>query len=179
MPTIFTHPAVPLALAVAGRRGMVSPRLLAAGFLCSVAPDLDVLTHAFGAGWGSFFGHRGITHTLGFALLLAAICAALYRPLHTSVRTAFVFTFICTWSHPILDAFTDGGSGIPLLWPLSGERFFFPLRVLEVSPLGLHFFGSGRALSVLKSELIGVWLPLAVAAALAFAARRIRSRRTA
>lgn len=177
MPTVFTHPAVPLALAAAGGRRAVSGRLLAAGVLCSIAPDLDVLAHGFGVGWGSFFSHRGFTHTLGFALLLAAFAAALYRPLGASPRAAFAFVFVCTWSHPLLDAFTDGGRGIPLLWPLSQERVFFPARVLEVSPLGLSFFSSGRASDVLRSEIVWVWLPLAAMAAVAPIARRIGSGR--
>lgn len=176
MPTVFTHPAVPIAIAIAGGRRAVPPRLLAAGVLCSIAPDLDVLAYSLGVGWGSFLGHRGFTHTLGFALLLAAVVAALHRPLGTTPRAAFAFAFVCTWSHPLLDALTRGGFGIPLLWPISDARFFFPVRPLEVSPLGLQFFSSGRATSVLHSELVGVWLPLAVAAALAFAARRLAAR---
>lgn len=178
MPTVFTHPAVPLALAAAGGRRAVSARLLAAGIACSMAPDLDVFAPWFGLGWSSFFSHRGFTHTLGFALMLAALAAALHRPLQASARAAFAFVFVCAWSHPLLDAFTDGGRGIPLLWPLSDERYFFPVRMLEVSPLGLHFFSSGRALDVLRSEIVWVWLPLAAAATVALAARRIGSRRT-
>ncbi|HSO07817.1 MAG TPA: metal-dependent hydrolase [Pelomicrobium sp.] len=173
MPTVFTHPAVPLALAAAGGPRAVPAPLLAFGIACSVAPDLDVFAPWFGFGWGSFFSHRGFTHTLGFALMLAALAAALHRPLRASPRAAFAFVFVCAWSHPLLDAFTDGGRGIPLLWPLSDERYFLPVRMLEVSPLGLRFFTSGRAMDVLRSEIVWVWLPLAAVVSIGLLARRI------
>lgn len=53
MPTVFSHAAVPLAIAyVAGRRA-VSGRLLAAGAACSMLPDADVIGLAFGVPYGS------------------------------------------------------------------------------------------------------------------------------
>ena len=51
---------------------------------------------------------------------------------------------------------TDGGKGIALMWPVSGERLFAPVRPIEVSPILLRGFENGKLPLVLVSELI--WL---------------------
>jgi inner membrane protein len=48
-----------------------SKRVLTIGALCSVIPDLDVIGFRFGIRYGDFWGHRGFTHSLVFAALLA------------------------------------------------------------------------------------------------------------
>jgi inner membrane protein len=55
-------------------------------------------------------------------------------------------------THPLLDALTDGGSGVMLLFPFSTDRFFFPWRPIHVSPLGILRFFS-RAGYILRSEM--------------------------
>jgi len=52
----------------------------------------------------------------------------------------------------LLDALTDGGSGVMLLFPFSAERLFFPWRPIHVSPLGILRFVS-KAGYVLRSEM--------------------------
>src|SRR5262245_30471971 len=46
MPTILSHPAVPLALALGLGRKTVPPRLAQIGVVASILPDLDVLAFA-------------------------------------------------------------------------------------------------------------------------------------
>jgi inner membrane protein len=83
--------------------------------------------------------------------------------------------FFATASHGVLDAFTNGALGIAFFWPWSVERYFFPLRLIEMSPIGLSQFLTPRALAVLQSELVWVWLPSVVlGAALLFARRHQR-----
>jgi inner membrane protein len=54
-------------------------------------------------------------------------------------------------AYPLLDALTDGGSGVMLLFPFSAKRLFFPWTPIHVSPLGiLEFFD--RAGYILRSE---------------------------
>jgi hypothetical protein len=48
MPTIVTHPAVPLALGLGLGTQVVSPRLLAASAVASILPDADVAAFWFG-----------------------------------------------------------------------------------------------------------------------------------
>jgi inner membrane protein len=170
MPTILSHPAVPLAIGLGLGSGAISGRLLLAGVAASIVPDLDVYLEHY---W-SAIGHRGVTHTL-VAALLAGFCAALIaRALRTTRLTAFAFVFACLLSHPLLDMCTNGGSGIPLFWPLDDERYFMPWTPIEVSPLGIRRFFSERGLAVLTSEIIWVWAPAVVLYALLRTVRHSR-----
>jgi inner membrane protein len=178
VPTILTHPAVPLALGLGLGGNLIPRRLLAAGVVASIVPDLDVLAFQFGVPYGSALGHRGFTHSIAFAAALALIGALAARPLRTSIATAFLFVFAAAGSHGALDSFTNGGSGIAFLWPWSATRFFAPFQLIEVSPIGVSRFLSARGLVVLASELRWVWLPAVVLAAALAIARRAAFRST-
>jgi inner membrane protein len=140
MPTIFTHPAVAIAL---------RPRHLLAASLLTILPDIDVVAFRLGIPYGSTFGHRGFTHSILFAALAAAIATVSLR----TDRRTFALFFICAVSHGILDAMTDGGRGIAFFSPFSNHRYFLPWRPIRVSPIG------GIDLGVLWSEVRWVWLP--------------------
>ncbi|MFZ5637478.1 MAG: metal-dependent hydrolase [Pseudomonadota bacterium] len=172
MPTIFTHVAIPLAAGLALGTKALSPRLVAAGAFASIAPDFDSIAFRLGIAYADQFGHRGASHSLLFALAIGLIGAACAPALRTSRGKAFAFLALCTASHPLLDALTDGGLGVALLWPWSDARHFAPWRPIAVSPIGVGFF-SARGLSVLRSELLWVWLPLMGPA---FLARSLRWR---
>lgn len=173
MPSIITHASVPLALWCAADRGRIPPRLLAAGVIAAMLPDADVLAFALHIPYADAFGHRGASHSLLFACVLAALGAVLAffgsrrpwsagvcQPRLASTVQAAVFVFICAASHPLLDAMTSGGLGVALAWPWSEHRFFAPWRPIRVSPFAPQFF-SARGVATLVSELRWVWLPLA------------------
>jgi inner membrane protein len=159
LPTVFTHPAVPLAIGLGLGHKTISSRLLLCGALACALPDLDVIAFHFGIPYASDFGHRGFTHSLLFALGLAMLGAAGCRWLRASFFRSFLFLFVSVGSHGLLDIFTNGGLGIALFWPWTDQRYFAPFQPIEVSPLGLDGFLSRRGIEVLKSELIWVWLP--------------------
>lgn len=182
MPSIITHAAVPLALWCAADRGRIPAWLLAAGVVAAMLPDADVLAFALHIPYADAFGHRGASHSLLFACVLAMVAALLHsfgrgRPwsalscqprlapttqaarLASTVQAA-TFVFICAASHPLLDAMTSGGLGVALAWPWSEQRFFAPWRPIRVSPFAPQFF-SARGIATLLSELRWVWLPLA------------------
>jgi inner membrane protein len=96
-----------------------------------------------------------------FAVLVGLVGAAGHRLLGAGFARAFLFLFLATVSHGVLDAFTNGGLGVAFLWPWSGERFWAPdaLRVVEASPISVSRFLSGRGLTVLGSELRWIWPP--------------------
>lgn len=158
MPTIFSHA---IFAAVAGKASI--KKSVSAGFwiltaACAMIPDADVL---LSAGRGSMFAHRGFTHSVFFALSFGGLAAftahKLLKP-GTSFVKLFIFFSLAVFSHPFLDMLTNGGSGVALLAPFSLERFFFPWRPIEVSPIGMGFF-SARGFDVILSEIIWVWLP--------------------
>ena len=126
--------------------------VLAKSFVWSVlsmTPDGDVAAFALGIPYAHPFGHRGASHSLLFALFLALIIAASERR-HFS--RMFILGAIVVGSHGILDAFTDGGLGIALLWPFSNDRFFAPWRPIPVAPIGLGYL-SPRGMVVAATEL--------------------------
>jgi inner membrane protein len=174
VPTVLSHAAVPLALGVGLGSRIVPPRLLAAGVLASALPDLDVIALSWGVPYGSALGHRGFSHSLCAAAAVALTGAALSRSLRAGAGRSVLFLFVAMASHGILDAFTDGGRGVALLWPVSAERFFAPaaLRVLEASPIGLTRFLSARGITVLESELRWIWLPALALGLILIGARR-------
>lgn len=174
MPTIFTHAIVPLAVGAGLGKAAVSPRLVAAGMAVAILPDLDVIGLRFGIADGTDFGHRGFSHSIAMAALVALAGAFARRPLRSTFAGAFLFLFFSMVSHGLLDACTDGGSGIAFLWPLSGERYFAPYTPIEVSPIGLSRFLSERGARVIASELVWVWFPLALITLALWGARRMR-----
>jgi inner membrane protein len=160
MPTIFTHSAVPLAMALGAGDRIVSRRMLVAGMALSILPDLDVIAFRFGVPYAAEFGHRGFSHSLFFAVATALCVTALCPSFRASFLRSFTFLFLAVVSHGVLDACTDGGLGIAVLWPWSNRRFFVPVKFIEVSPITFCRFFSPRGLAVLRSELATVWLPL-------------------
>jgi len=160
MPTVITHAAIPLAIGLGVGQRVVSRRLLIAGVTASILPDLDTLSFHFGIPYGSPFGHRGFTHSLIFAGVIAIAASISHRILRTTSWWAFAFVFLSAASHGILDTFTTGGKGVALLWPFSNTRFFAPIRMIQVSPIGVHRFFSRNEAHVIASELLWVWLPM-------------------
>jgi inner membrane protein len=174
MPTIFSHA---IFAAVTGKAFLKKP--VSGGFwfltaVCAMIPDADVLGYSLGVQRGGMFSHRGFTHSIFFAVLFGAFAAFIARRfLRAPFSFARLVTFfsLATLSHPLLDMLTDGGSGVALFAPLSGQRFAFPWRPIEVSPIGLRFF-SARGLDVMISEFVWVWLPALTILGLAMIIRK-------
>ena len=178
MPTLLTHAAVPIALAIGLGARTVPPRLLATGVLACVLPDLDGLGLHFGIAYDAAWGHRGASHSLVFALLLAALAAAAAPALRSRRWPAAAFIFVSAASHGLLDMLTNGGRGVALWWPFSDERLFWPWRPIEASPMSLKRLATERGLDVLASELVWVWVAAAVVAAVLWGWRRAARRLT-
>jgi len=157
MPTIFSHAVVPVAISL-GIGKKVSRRLMLWSAVCSILPDVDTLAFKLGIPYASQWGHRGFTHSIVFAMLVALIAIAFSRKLKSPPYMVWLMVFVAVMSHSLLDMCTDGGLGVALYWPFSLERHFFYFRPIEVSPIGARFF-SQRGLDVIKSELLWVVLP--------------------
>jgi len=158
MPTIISHIAVPLAIGFGLGKRRISEHLLCAGVVACVIADADVIGFKFGIDYASQFGHRGFTHSIGFAFLLGMIALVAHKKLDCSRLTAFLFVGGCALSHGLLDMLTDGGLGIALFWPYDNTRYFFPWTGIEVSAIGRGFF-SMRSFSVLASEFRWIGCP--------------------
>jgi inner membrane protein len=163
MSSIITHPVVPIAISAVFPRQSLTPTVVIAGAICSVIPDLDVIGLGFGVRYGEMLGHRGLTHSIFFAAALGALGTYLLAEQHMKSRLwVFIFLFLSTLSHAILDAMTNGGLGVAFFAPFQNERYFFPWRPILVSPIGVASFFSEWGLRVIKTELRWVWLPSAI-----------------
>jgi inner membrane protein len=160
MPTIFTHIVVPLAWRAATRRQPPDARTVFTAMGLTVLPDADVIAFSFGIPYASMLGHRGFTHSVAFALFTALLALIWLRPTRARRLAVGALLLVAAVSHPLLDALTNGGLGVALLWPWSDARWFAPWRPVAVSPIGAHFFGP-RGVTVLLSEMLWIWLPLA------------------
>jgi inner membrane protein len=173
MASLLTHPIVPIALGAAFGRKLVSSKLLFLGIFLSMLPDADAIGFWLGVPYAHALGHRGFTHSILFAILVAAAATPLFKENRTR---AFIFLCFASASHGILDALTNGGLGVGFFIPVDNERYFFPLTPLRVSPMGVRAFISSRGLSILYTEFIWVWIPCGVIAAMGIAIRNLKAR---
>lgn len=167
MPTILTHAALPLIAAW----GLRAPRRLAlAAAIVALAPDLDVAGRAFAIPHQALLGHRGISHSLLFALLLALLAwtaIARERP-----RWSLAFLFAAAASHGLADMYTRGSKGIMLWWPLGEARYEWQFQPVEASGIFARSITGGSLPAILLAELLWLVLPAFLLAALYRLARR-------
>ncbi len=103
------------------------------GAVAGLIPDLDVLVAPFFSEVDGLFVHRGFSHALLFAFLLAPLLGWLIHRIHRkkqniSIREWSTLVFWAAFTHPILDYFTTYGTGAFLP--------FFNYRV-EFSTIGI------------------------------------------
>jgi inner membrane protein len=177
MATAFSHAIVALAMGKTFQNKELSWRELFLGALCSVVPDVDVIGFYVGIQYGNVWGHRGMTHSVVFAALLAGSLVALwYRGKPAAAMTwLFLYFFLCTASHGVLDAMTNGGLGVAFFSPLDTTRYFFPVRPVLVSPIGVSEFFSVYGVRILASKAIWIWLPSCAAIVVIRVAQRLWS----
>jgi inner membrane protein len=175
MPTVFTHAVAALGLGALFYRREVPKGVWVLGAVCAALPDLDVVAFRLGIPYEHVLGHRGISHAPAFAAALAAVLVALFFRRGVPGMGAgalWLYLFVATASHGLLDALTDGGLGVAFFAPFSNERFFFPFQPIEVSPINIRRFLAGRGLEVLRSEILWVWVPAMLLAGAALVWRR-------
>ena len=177
MPTIFSHSIAALALGKCCPTGRMPIRFWVLAAVCAALPDADVIGFALGIRYSDLLGHRGLTHSLFFALGIGfLVVLAFFRNIDLGSRKwiLVVYFFIATASHGVLDAMTNGGLGIAFFAPFSNERYFFPWRPIEVSPLGVGSFLS-HAAEVIVSEIKWIWIPSGLVVLTAYLLRRVFS----
>lgn len=168
MPTIFTHALLPLVGAAAVPPLSLPKRLIVTGMVFAMLPDADVITaRTFDIPHTDDLGHRGVTHTLLFALLLAGTTMLFADFFRARRSTVLLFLALATLSHPLADMLTQGGKGIMILWPIEDARFKFLAHPIQASPVGFKAFDTGVIWSVLWSEIRWLLLPAVFVAFLA------------
>ena len=177
MPTVMTHPAVALGLFPWFRGRIGRPAVLVTGMVLTMAPDLDVIGFRFGIAYGDLLGHRGLTHSLPFAVAFGGLVALIVaRRMRMKPGVLWLYFAICLASHGALDALTNGGLGVAFFSPFSNERYFFDFRPVQVSAVGVVSFFRHDWVGLLAVELRWIWLPFMGLGAVGVIAARLRRR---
>jgi inner membrane protein len=171
MASIPTHAIAGAALSPLFLSRLDPAKWIAAGAVLAMVPDLDVAAFGMGIPYSSPLGHRGITHSLFFAILLGYGCAQWIVRYPAPWRLS-LYLMAATASHGLIDMCTNGGRGVGIFLPFTARRFFFPARPIQVSEIGVDFFFSPESWIVIRTEMIWVWLPSAVIFAIARSIRR-------
>jgi len=175
MATAISHVLVAAAIGAAVGRPVANRRVWVVGAACAVLPDLDVLGFWFGIPYGHPLGHRGLTHSLAFAAVLtAAVVVFSFRrePWRQARSWLFLYLFLATASHGVLDALTDGGLGIAFFAPFDDTRYLFPFRPIPAAPLDIVSFFTCDGLVILMHEVVWICLPALLLAGAAYSLRR-------
>jgi inner membrane protein len=180
MASEFSHAIVALTMGQAFQPHVVNRRVLLLGVVCSIIPDVDVIGFHYGIQYGDVWGHRGLTHSILFAALLSGVMVAWWHRLKSSMATAGVvlYFFLCTASHGVLDALTNGGLGVAFFSPFDTTRYFFSYQPIVVSPIGIGEFFTEGGMHVLVSEAIWIWFPSCAVFMILHAVHRLWSKRS-
>jgi membrane-bound metal-dependent hydrolase YbcI (DUF457 family) len=111
-----------------------------------VLPDLDIVAEEFGLA-----EHRGASHSLGFAAVVAGGFWVIARWRTQQPWLWSGAAFLSMGSHGVLDLFSSGPA-IKLLWPLTDALFAAPVRPLP-TPQVLEIL-SIHGLAVLAAEAL-------------------------
>lgn len=179
MASIFGHAIAAFALGKGFSKTIVNWKFLLLGIICSILPDADVVGFTFGIKYESFWGHRGFSHSILFALIVGVlITVVFYRRLLSTKKSLLLICYftLCTASHAVLDALTTGGLGVAFFSPFDTTRYFFPWRPIKVSPIGIERFLGERGVKVLLSEFIWIGIPSAFYLLIIFFFKEIKIR---
>ncbi|RZV63198.1 MAG: metal-dependent hydrolase, partial [Flavobacteriaceae bacterium] len=134
--------------------------LLWLALFSTIMPDFDVVAFKFDIAYEHPLGHRGLTHSITFAVLWAALLAFLFGK--TNKLIYFLVLFFSTVSHGFLDAMTNGGKGVGFFIPFDNERYFLPFTPIKVSPIGVKDFFSEWGLQIIWTEVKYIAIPCLV-----------------
>lgn len=173
MASAFSHAVAGLAIGTAFRRPEQAARFWLLGVAGAVIPDLDGLGFWLGVPYDSVLGHRGFTHSLAFAALFASVAMLAFDDRVAGTRRrVWLYLFLATVSHGVLDAMTSGGLGVAFFAPFVNERYFLPWRPILVSSMSPRRFFTARGLAIIVNEIVWVWIPSIIFAAIMILARR-------
>ncbi len=163
MASAFSHAVVAMAVCRVSTEQSFPARFWLLSIACSILPDADVIGFWAGIEYGHVLGHRGLSHSLSFALVLSLVVVQVWFGSVTRGSRGWwllvMHFFLVTASHGALDAMTDGGLGVAFFAPVDNTRYFFVWRPITVSPIGLTEFFTLYGARVLVSEIVWIWIP--------------------
>jgi inner membrane protein len=166
-----THSLIGLAASKAGLEKL-SPGATTLCILAANSPDFDIVALAFGGRWAYLHHHRGITHSIVGALVLALALPLVFylgdwiiarlRKRTPTVKLAglLVASLIATATHPLMDWTNNYGMRFLLPW---SSRWSYGDFVFIVDPfIWIVLGGAGFLLTSKTKKQVVAWIVLAV-----------------
>jgi inner membrane protein len=149
MATFITHPLFGAGAAyVISQPQPLSRRFMILSIFCQWVPDIDTFAYLFAVSDSHPLGHRGIAHSVLFALVLSLVIVRLfYRQFTLSHRQYWglhLWFFLVTLSHGLLDALVDSKLGVAFFWPFDTQRYVFAWRPLLDVPIDISMIVNQR-----------------------------------
>ena len=147
MATFITHPLFGAGAAYAiSQPRQRSRRFMILSIFCQWVPDIDTFAYLLPLAEVHPLGHRGCTHSVLFALVLALVIVRLfYRQFtiaHRQYWGLYLWFFLSTASHGLLDALVDSKLGVAFLWPFDTQRYLLAWRPLLDVPIDISVLTS-------------------------------------
>jgi inner membrane protein len=149
MPSSIGHASVAILLAPMLWHSPLSRPVVFGVAIAAAIPDIDAIGRPFGRGdLAVFEGHRAVTHSVWFALLLGGLALPVARRFSLSTRPGLfaLYVALVVLSHGCLDALSTYGEGVAFFAPLSRLRWKAPWQPF----------------SGLVPEMLFLWLPALV-----------------
>ncbi len=160
MSTVISHSLVGAGIAsffqFENKKKIVITSLLLAGL-----PDSDTIVMSI-IGRGTVFDHRGVFHSIFFAIMIGALAALFFKRKkwiapNEYLKLAILFAAI-TFSHPFFDGFsTDWKYGVSYLAPFDMTKYFWFSSPLPLVPLSPTLLFSERGINIFLVEVAMLW----------------------
>lgn len=159
MSSLLGHALAGLTISAAFTKGRPPRRTWAFAMACALAPDLDWFTGFLPFLDGTSLSHRGMSHSLIAAGLIAT--AAMLIGFRSDLRNPRPWACLLSaaFSHGLLDACTFGGTGVAFLLPFSRARFVCVWQPIFVSPIPLSGKLFDWLLFSLGTEVVWIGIP--------------------
>lgn len=147
MATFITHSLFGAGAAYAiSQPQQLSRRFIVLSTFCQWVPDVDTLTYLLPLAETHPLGHRGFTHSVFFACILAFVIVRLFyrqfTPVHRQYWGLSLWFFLATLSHGLLDALVDSKLGVAFFCPFDTQRYVFTWRPLLDVPIDISMLTS-------------------------------------
>ena len=171
MPSVITHSLVGVVISKMIPVKSVPRRFWVLSVLLPALPDIDVIGLFFGFTGEDVFGHRGITHSLFFAVIVGVSTVAVFFRKNNLTRNArmllMMYFALLIASHGFLDAFNDTRMGVAFWAPFENGRYLFPFNPIvpssvllpEGTPVGFALIIE-KIYILMRSEILWIWIPL-------------------
>jgi inner membrane protein len=160
MSTIISHSLIGAAIASFFRFENKKKNVITS-LILGALPDSDTLIMGI-FGRGTVFDHRGVFHSIFFAIIVGTLVAFLFKKNGWISSTAFtklaVLFSAVTFSHPLADGFSTGWRyGVSYLAPFDMTKYFWFASPLPLAPLSPTQLITSRGANLFLAEAAMLW----------------------